>query len=325
MKASADFPYARLPGALRGFVRRASLWEGPDHLLSVTGTRFAEEYRRFYYRDIESIVVRKSGRAGSFGLWVVLGLACLICWLLKAPAARAIAGGLVLVLVARLILSLRYSCRCYIQTAVSREELPSLLRTWSAQKALERIRSRIAEVQGELPEEVGSIPEVALSAGAAATSEKTSARAVSIGINFAIAAFIFVLIDAATSFSFLNLPAREAAKVWFRLLNIFQVLGEGLCIVMALINIHRPRSLRSLRRMLTACLLLLGAEVWVTLYLRSFYLAESKALHSDTQFYSLLHPLVLICGSIAVVLGIGGLILVLLKRETYRRGDLSTS
>src|SRR5437016_13358775 len=55
LMARRNFPYRRLPGKQRGWIRKSSLWEGEDHLLLVRGTRFAEDYRRFYYRDIQAI------------------------------------------------------------------------------------------------------------------------------------------------------------------------------------------------------------------------------------------------------------------------------
>jgi len=133
MRARSKFPYKKLPGSLRGFIRRASLWEGSDHLLSVSGTRFSEEYRRFYYRDIEAIIIQKCPRAGSIGMYVVSALVCLIGGIVaatsRAPLVWAIPAASFAFLLARALLSFRYSCRCFVQTAVSREELPSLFRT----------------------------------------------------------------------------------------------------------------------------------------------------------------------------------------------------
>src|ERR1700723_3392091 len=73
-----EFPYTRMPGGLRGFVRKSSLWEGSDHFLLLRGTRFSEEYRRFYYRDIEALLVQKCARAGSIGWWAVNLIVCAV-------------------------------------------------------------------------------------------------------------------------------------------------------------------------------------------------------------------------------------------------------
>src|SRR5260221_457977 len=39
---------------------RCQLWLGTDHLLAVDHTLTAEEYRRFYFRDIEAFVIRRT-------------------------------------------------------------------------------------------------------------------------------------------------------------------------------------------------------------------------------------------------------------------------
>src|SRR5208283_1031251 len=42
------------------------------------------------------------------------------------------------------------SCRCRIYTAVSSEELPSLYRTWTARRFLERVEPVLAQAQGAI-------------------------------------------------------------------------------------------------------------------------------------------------------------------------------
>ena len=58
------FKYRRLPGRGRrkqGLVflaaAHSSLWLGPDHLLSVDRIWMNEEYKRFYFRDVQAITV----------------------------------------------------------------------------------------------------------------------------------------------------------------------------------------------------------------------------------------------------------------------------
>src|SRR5580658_7114351 len=54
--------YRKLPGKRRGFLNVSSVWAGPDHLLLVRGSRFREEYKRFYYRDVQAIAVARGPR-----------------------------------------------------------------------------------------------------------------------------------------------------------------------------------------------------------------------------------------------------------------------
>ncbi len=64
-------PYLRLTRARRrvigaGLVAASagysSLWLGKDHLLCIEVSGVAEEYKRFYYHDIQAIVVRQNSR-----------------------------------------------------------------------------------------------------------------------------------------------------------------------------------------------------------------------------------------------------------------------
>src|SRR5262249_54585927 len=62
--------YQSLPGRGRrsGFVSFGiasgwcSLWLGPDHLLAVDSKNYQEEYKRFYYRDIQAFIARRTKR-----------------------------------------------------------------------------------------------------------------------------------------------------------------------------------------------------------------------------------------------------------------------
>ena len=55
--------YRRLPGGGFSFAgMRYRLWLGGDHLLCVSGPGYTEEYRRFYYRDIQAIITRRTAR-----------------------------------------------------------------------------------------------------------------------------------------------------------------------------------------------------------------------------------------------------------------------
>src|SRR5208283_5906459 len=41
-------------------IARSSLWLGDDHLLFVECTGYTETYKRFYFRDIQAITIRKT-------------------------------------------------------------------------------------------------------------------------------------------------------------------------------------------------------------------------------------------------------------------------
>jgi hypothetical protein len=178
--AADQIRYTRLPGRLRGVFHTASLWLGDDHLLAVSGWRFSEDYKRFYYRDIQAVVVTRTPRGVLPVPWIlavvvasitcVIGYVRSIHWLGEASAEVLIVLALYL-----LVVSLMQSCRCRIQTAVSHAELPSLYRLWSARKALAILERRIGEVQGALAE--GWMAHVAESPAGFAASQSGEAPA----------------------------------------------------------------------------------------------------------------------------------------------------
>jgi hypothetical protein len=143
--------YRGLPGRRRGFIRSASLWTGADHLLSVKSSRFQEQYKRFYFRDIQAIVITRVPR---FAISPRLLAAALVAMGVVIFSARlaGVAGWLWLAMAALaagwIYISAAQSCTCRLYTAVSREDLPSLYRVWTARKALAELEGRIAQVQG---------------------------------------------------------------------------------------------------------------------------------------------------------------------------------
>src|SRR5438046_7646001 len=52
--------YWRLPGRGAGLLSYSRLWLGPCHLLLARMAFFSEEYKRFYFRDIQAVVTRRT-------------------------------------------------------------------------------------------------------------------------------------------------------------------------------------------------------------------------------------------------------------------------
>jgi hypothetical protein len=152
-------PYRKLPGTRRGFIQKSSVWAGPDHLLLVRGSRFREEYKRFYYRDVQAIAVARaprfhiSTRSGLIAYIIVLACFLTVVRGYNGPVEYALAGlGLVTLALAGLWIgiSATQSCRCRIYTAVSSDELPSVYRIWTARKFLADVEPLIAQTQGTI-------------------------------------------------------------------------------------------------------------------------------------------------------------------------------
>ena len=145
-------PYRRLPGRSRHWMGVTTLWLGPDHLLLVDGRGYTESYRRFYYRDIASIVTRSTRTAG---LWT----AALSLLLLGIVAAAALTGpdgraywaipGAPILLFLAVNVARGGSCMALITTPIQTARLP--LRRWpAARRALSLVRERVAQVQRPL-------------------------------------------------------------------------------------------------------------------------------------------------------------------------------
>jgi hypothetical protein len=171
--AKTPNPYTRLPG--RGVRRaviaiaatRCSLWLGADHLLAVDATVASEEYRRFYFRDIEAFVIRQTARR-QITNWVMFALLLATTvpfafawrsdgatgWLVTAAIFTAF--WLTLILVNTLFGA---TCETKVRTAVQFEPLPSLSRLPNARKVLARLAPLITAAQGAAtPEEISAAP-----------------------------------------------------------------------------------------------------------------------------------------------------------------------
>ncbi len=150
--------YKKLPGRRRGILRGASVWLGPDHLLLIRSWRFREEYKRYYLGDIQSIAVAAAPRfhlsTRSIGiaiLWIIaisIATARGISW--EVDSLWVVAAALV---GAWIYISASCSCICRIYTAVSGDDLPSVYRSWTARKFIQRVQPMIAAAQGPLDED----------------------------------------------------------------------------------------------------------------------------------------------------------------------------
>lgn len=124
--------YRRLPGKHRSLRGNSTLWISDDHLLLVKSTRVAEQYRRFYFRDIQAFLIRRKSFSPKRNVVdTFLWLLVLLIYLAHAPVT-ALFGAAVL-------LYKRFSgpyCVCHIQTAIQTEPLPSLYRLRVAQELL---------------------------------------------------------------------------------------------------------------------------------------------------------------------------------------------
>jgi hypothetical protein len=166
----AEKEYQRLTSMSRiAFVSRSSLWLGKDHLLCIDSNGYAENYKRFYFRDIQTVTFMASKRrfiwnwvsGAPTAIFLVLLLGALPYTGSTGPGSNL--GELVFFGFLTFVFALVFlinnllgpSCICHLRTAVQTEELPSLNRLRRARKLLNRIRPFITAAQGALsPEEI---------------------------------------------------------------------------------------------------------------------------------------------------------------------------
>lgn len=151
--ASSEKTYKRLPGTGRQIQMLTYLWLGPDHLLWVESTGFSERYKRFYYKDIQSITIQRTNLYLILNL--VLGGLALLFFLFAAVSSDIWQGfwivfGVIDLVVFICHLILGPTCACFLHTAVQKEKLRSLVRLRTARKALQRLRPLVESAQGQL-------------------------------------------------------------------------------------------------------------------------------------------------------------------------------
>jgi hypothetical protein len=175
MPAETPVQYARLPGKGRpskgvAFIAIArttcTLWLGNDHLLQVETAGYGEHYRRFYFRDIQAITLYKTKSWQTALAFLGAVTALFLLWALVAGSGPLRIVLLVIASVCGLFLAQRLwsgpSCRCYLQSAVHLEELPSLQRQKNALKVLARLKPLIEAAQGVISAETIALQYAAL-------------------------------------------------------------------------------------------------------------------------------------------------------------------
>jgi hypothetical protein len=135
----------------------SNLWLGPDHILSVRSNGYMETYKRFNFRDIQAVIIRKTNaRAIWNAILVVPLIGCLTGLMMSLSSSPqgeiAILTWLILSCILLLFILINNirgaSCACHLRTAVQIERLPSLNRVRKARRILDKIRPLMAAAQG---------------------------------------------------------------------------------------------------------------------------------------------------------------------------------
>lgn len=153
--------YRRLAGARWGSGMRGSVRIAPDHLLVTEGqTGLIEQYRRFYFADIQAFIICKTSQ------WLVFAIVWLFFLLVSFVAAAGLEWSWIVdlfvlgpwALLLLLTLAFGPNCNTYLQTAVQLERLPALRRVRRTRRALAVLRPLIAEAQSGLSNIATAIP-----------------------------------------------------------------------------------------------------------------------------------------------------------------------
>ena len=161
--AKKEKEYQKLPGTKKGFlIGRYTLWQAADHLLHIYSRVGVEDYKRFYFNDIQAIVTRKTitGKVLNFGLGILLLLFTLPAILNDGGWSlfwTALSGVFLILLLINLYRG--PTCETKLLTAVQTEKLQSLHRLKNAFKVMDSLGSQIQSVQGRLSrEDLGKKP-----------------------------------------------------------------------------------------------------------------------------------------------------------------------
>lgn len=146
--------YRKLSGSGFSLMLTRSLWQGPDHLLWVEGSLAQEQYKRFYFADIQALVMRRTHRRT---LWAIVWGAFFLLFGAIAQfgsgtnyASIVIAALFLVILVFHWLLG--PGCEVFLQTAVQMEKLTNLVRERKAVKVMNRIKAAAEQAQGGLSE-----------------------------------------------------------------------------------------------------------------------------------------------------------------------------
>ena len=142
----------RMLASTRSWLRMEKLYQGKDHLLLAQAMGYTEDYRRFFYRDIQSILLRPHNR---MVVWAVLWAMFFLLFLAFGlpyhftnfiyfwPFLAFYALGFLINLI------LGPGCVCHLKTAIQTVQLP-ILRARQARKIINRLKPLIDSAQADL-------------------------------------------------------------------------------------------------------------------------------------------------------------------------------
>jgi len=148
-KANGNPVYTKFSKRTGTVIAHHRMWRADDHLLVVKSVGCAEEYKRFYFSDIQAVVL---SRSSSYLLWALLlpVIAMFLSAFMIEADSRAFLGGLLAVTLVVWVVHLAKgpTCTCWIQTGINKERLRMFNRVRQANRFWQRIEPLLAEAQG---------------------------------------------------------------------------------------------------------------------------------------------------------------------------------
>ncbi|HEY6390420.1 MAG TPA: hypothetical protein VIX89_04015 [Bryobacteraceae bacterium] len=145
--------YRRLPSR-SGLLIRHSLWMQSDHLLRVRANPFSEQYRRYYFADIQALVLTELPGTAAF-YWYAAAISFAFLGGLLVYSRHPVWGTLC-GLLALLVFYFGWrvpNCSCYLKTSVGTDKLPAIRHLRAARKAVAMVLLEIEKIQGPLSRE----------------------------------------------------------------------------------------------------------------------------------------------------------------------------
>ena len=328
-------PYRRLPGKKKGLlIGHHTLWQGHDHLLQIYSRFGVEDYKRYYFDDIQAIITRKtaSGRIQNIvsgalsGLFFFLAISFGGGWIYFHSA---VAAAILLILLINVLRG--PTCETVLLTAVQTEKLHSLHRLKKTEPVMNRLRSIIEGRQGRIDPNIFNKSSVSSSAQGTnrlqGGSQKRSLKAQK-NERGRVHLILFALLAAdglivAASFMFTHGALTLLGSVVTMLL--------GICVVVALVKQHESNLKRPLRTLTWAALGYVCFS-FIAGYIISMGIAfrHPEILRNQWELFKLLStispwesPLIMTVNIIAIsgaaLIGIPGLLMLKNPQKTIHR------
>jgi hypothetical protein len=265
--ANKDKKYNKLPGSKKGFLfGKYTLWQDADHLLLIFSRFGVEDYKRFYFSDIQAIITRKTvaGKVHN----IVMGCLSLLfltpVFSLDSPwSFFFLTVSAIMFFILLINLYLGPTCETRLMTAVQNEKLQSLYRLKKTLRVMDSIRPQIRQAQGSLSrEDLMKIPSQPAGRTISRRPGKSGASQVDAVKHedgrFHLILFVLMLIDGVlvTSEFFL-------LHVVPTILSSLASLCIGILVIVALVRQHNSDLPGSLRTLTWATLGFVGAAFFM--------------------------------------------------------------